>query len=116
MVLFLFSHLALHLLRPTPQDFERLHSWLLHFGPDTIQSQVARLVLAKLNWGVDEEVSVSCPFKSISTRDLMCVPGWLVVHLSSLDILLWLFGMAKSVVDKDICMLLKSDLISFNWF
>lgn len=75
MVLFLFSHLALHLLRPTPQDFERLHSWLLHFGPDTIQSQVARLVLAKLNWGVDEEVSVSCPFKSISTRDLMCVPG-----------------------------------------
>ncbi|PIK43621.1 putative ectopic P granules protein 5-like [Apostichopus japonicus] len=55
MVLFLFSHLALHLLRPTPQDFERLHSWLLHFGPDTIQSQVARLVLAKLNWGVDEE-------------------------------------------------------------
>ncbi|KAJ8035761.1 Ectopic P granules protein 5-like [Holothuria leucospilota] len=55
MVLFLFSHLALHLLKPSPQDFDRLHSWLLQFGPDTIQSQLARLVLSKLNWGVDEE-------------------------------------------------------------
>ena len=57
MSIYLCSELPLYLWLPSLSDMSLLREWLLNHAPDSTENQLARLILSKLNWGFNEQVS-----------------------------------------------------------
>ncbi|XP_077865496.1 ectopic P granules protein 5 homolog [Saccoglossus kowalevskii] len=57
MSLYLFQELPVHVWKPTDDDMVLIREWLLDHALTTPQSQLARLVLTKMNWGFTHNVS-----------------------------------------------------------
>ncbi|XP_071496292.1 ectopic P granules protein 5 homolog [Diadema antillarum] len=55
MSLYLCSELPLHLWQLSQSDMSVLRAWLLENSADSNESQLARLILSKLNWGFNEQ-------------------------------------------------------------
>jgi len=53
---FLFGGLPLDLWRPTDADIETVRRWLINSELKSVENQLARLIVAGMNWGVDTNV------------------------------------------------------------
>jgi len=53
---FLFGGLPLDLWRPTDADIETVRRWLMNSELKSVENQLARLIVAGMNWGVDTNV------------------------------------------------------------
>lgn len=51
MALYLFRALPLELWEPSPDDITCVSHWLLFTPVASVENQLARIVLSKLNWG-----------------------------------------------------------------
>lgn len=58
---YLFKALPLENWHPSMDTFEVLSNWLLHFDYQSSESQLARLIISHLNWGLDCEGRLFLP-------------------------------------------------------
>lgn len=54
MALYLFRALPMEMWRPTEEDVTCVSHWLLFMPAASVENQLARVVLSKLNWGENE--------------------------------------------------------------
>ncbi|XP_033099652.1 ectopic P granules protein 5 homolog isoform X3 [Anneissia japonica] len=55
MSMYLFRELPLHLWQPSSDDMELIRHWLVDFVPSSVENQLARLILNRLNWGFNDQ-------------------------------------------------------------
>jgi len=56
---FLFRGLPLHQWQPTDADVEILRRWLINSELKSVENHLARLIIGRMNWGLDASVSIA---------------------------------------------------------
>jgi len=56
---FLFRGLPLHQWQPTDIDIEILRRWLISSELKSVENQLARMIIERMNWGIDASVSTA---------------------------------------------------------
>lgn len=54
MALYLFRALPIEVWRPSKDDVTCMSHWLLFMPPASVENQLARIILSRLNWGENE--------------------------------------------------------------